>query len=527
MGEGGGDLPLPPRATAQPHREGARRSGSDRPPDAHASPGHPCPSAPPDIALAMTTLPSHSAAPRAGDSSQRDSSTLAPPSSTRLTLLIGGTRTDRPVIPLDVESGDPDSDDDSLGAPSALDFVASSLRPLRPDGEPQESAQQATDAGCWLPRILEHEDPTDQLAFGHRSADPQLDSAAVPASCRLKLGSIVIATALAVMGAPALTACAFPGGTVDPAWWRSGVSSAAYAHRDTEFWGGADRHALSFSLRALTAEPGAPAAAEHGLPAENRRLDAVADTTRREAPAGPRRYNLRVYHLGECREEVYVPSGWTTGARRAGSTHTSRSTVEARRGDNHDRRVRAAVARMRRLVRGYGLRCMLTLTFAQEMSDWDRAMSAGAAFLRSTRREWDRRWDCPFFYVLVPAIQTKRSASVGEPIWSFHIAVSKDWKGRGLSAHWKHGSWKVTLHADPGITASYLRTNILESEEARPPGTRRFHAARGMTVAKSDSWAENAEERDLVSSPADWMPLESYLHTDSGTETRLLKRRGG
>jgi len=154
------------------------------------------------------------------------------------------------------------------------------------------------------------------------------------------------------------------------------------------------------------------------------------------------------------------------------------------REENEDRAIRRAKSRMRQLILASGVDHLTTLTYRENVTDFERADSDFKRFVRSARRSMPG-----WAYVAVPERQ-KRGA------WHWHLAV----KGRQdvdlLRRLWRHvvGEGNIDVQAPRGkgedrrlLLVRYLGKYLVKGfkESHRELNGRRYRASLGIEVPMS------------------------------------------
>ncbi len=151
---------------------------------------------------------------------------------------------------------------------------------------------------------------------------------------------------------------------------------------------------------------------------------------------------------------------------------------------------RRARTQVRRLAMAHGLSTMWTLTFAEEVTEWEQARRLFDGFVRRCKRKLGR-----FHRLMVPEIQEGRAASSGARVWHFHVAVSVHVRHEVLKRLWGHGfvhlaftnkSSSKSAQKVARYIAKYAGKELGEGRE----GGHRYFRARGMQVPFEEMYVE-------------------------------------
>lgn len=242
-------------------------------------------------------------------------------------------------------------------------------------------------------------------------------------------------------------------------------------------------------------------------------------------PREPECYNTRVRHLGQYQEIVHSRVGWYRGGSRPAPSSREQEVSPERLAENRARTLRRTCSQVRRLVLAYDLCWLTTLTFADEVTGWERAWKYFENFIRRARRTWGA-----FHYVAVMAIQEERAATTGVRVWHFHLALPERVDREELGELWGWGGVDcLPLPDEHGVleplrVARYLQENLKRS--AGEPGVtgKRYRAAQGMKIDSEDFLIDEA---DLDARLADQEVVYDIEFADWTGRTALVKLEPG
>jgi hypothetical protein len=151
---------------------------------------------------------------------------------------------------------------------------------------------------------------------------------------------------------------------------------------------------------------------------------------------------------------------------------------------------RRARTQVRRLAMAHGLSTMWTLTFAEEVTDWEQARRLFAGFLRRFKRKSGR-----FHWLMVPEIQEGRAASSGARVWHFHVAVSVHVQYEVLKRLWGHGIVHLSFTNKSSSksaqkVARYIAKYAGKEMGGEREGGHRYFRARGLQVPFEEMYVE-------------------------------------
>lgn len=197
-----------------------------------------------------------------------------------------------------------------------------------------------------------------------------------------------------------------------------------------------------------------------------------------------------------CNAKVVRGTGWAEGVEYHGSQNPlalsgqgSRRPgggrgVPSGRGtpgqqDNKERAARRAKTNLRRKAKelygkAEGRVYMVTLTYAENMQDYDQAYRDMRAFLQVLWRKYGRHQK--LYYIAVPERQERGA-------WHWHILINLYLKHEVWSELWGHGFVWVGRIKSPRAAARYVAKYIaktFEEDEGVPSGRHRYLTAHGL-----------------------------------------------
>lgn len=180
--------------------------------------------------------------------------------------------------------------------------------------------------------------------------------------------------------------------------------------------------------------------------------------------------------------------------------------------DNHDRAVRRAKTKIRRLAKRYNMQYMWTLTFrTQKVIEVNPATKKQTVFDASN---WDSAWKCftrfiarchkaglKFRYIVTAEIQEKRKEKYGETVYHFHMATDmyipqntmmlRKWNREhpnkklqyALNDFWTFGNTKATAKQSNRFCSNYMIKYISKVfEDLEIKARQRYRVSEGMVI---------------------------------------------
>lgn len=186
-------------------------------------------------------------------------------------------------------------------------------------------------------------------------------------------------------------------------------------------------------------------------------------------------YNIKLTNYGNGLGEIgwsFVPSITTAKSGRG---------LSEQRDDNEDRSIRRAKSQLRKLILSAGADHLLTLTYRENITDFNQACADFSKFIRLVRKQ------LPNWVYVAISEQQKRGA------WHWHLAVVGRQDVELLRSCWRHvvGQGNIDVNPPKGIgiqrqlglvkyLGKYLAKGFVEGN--RKLNARRFRASQGICI---------------------------------------------